>query len=64
MLELREYLGTEGWELLDPIDRDHGVLYRAQQGRSIVQAATVAELCRRIADIERGVVKPYQPTDN
>lgn len=58
MSTLEDYLLADGWELLEPLPRDGGHLYRATKDDSVVQAATVSELCRRISYIERGLVKP------
>lgn len=57
MTALSEYIALDGWELLDPLPRDHGYLFRASKGKSVVQAASESELCKRIWDIERGVVR-------
>jgi len=57
MVALEDYIALDGWTLQPPIPRDGGKLYRAFKGNSVVQAASEAELCRRIWDIERGAVK-------
>lgn len=58
MTTLEEYLLVDGWELLEPLPRDTGHLYRAEKDGSVVQAATVGELCKRISYIDRGLTKP------
>lgn len=58
MSTLEDYLLADGWELLEPLLRDGGYLYRASKDNSVVQAATVSELCKRISYIERGLAKP------
>jgi hypothetical protein len=56
MVTIKEYIALDGWELIEPLIRDHGVLYRATREGTTVQAATELELCRRIWDIECGII--------
>lgn len=60
---LTDYLALDGWTLLDPLHKRGGAEFRATKDGSIVQAHTHAELCSRIWDIERGLVRMPPNTD-
>lgn len=64
MTTLAEYLAIDGWTLLEPLRKRGGAEFRATKDGSIVQAVSHAELCKRIWDIERGIVRTPRTTDD